>query len=414
MRYQTKICCFGIFVLLISEVFAAQIVFRNRDTEPRVQDYNIKVGSLSLDLRYKLGVIFDDNSNRATRQSNEEDGIKIGNAITTNIEWPINSNVYIQSGVTFAYLWYLSGEGADGFSISGGEGDAAADIAFDLKVGQNGLLTLRERLTRDLDSVEIDRIDNAEDFSLWRNSLSLQYQNQLSTHVNLGTQILRRNVWAGKSRFDFRDHTTNMAIFNILWAINTATQAGPYATYSASDYDNRDSAGIKHNDLEQTEFGINFRYKISPRTMASLALGYQFQDISGTNNNVDDDEDDGFSSTIVVTNRLTDIITHNINFSFTRNLGTSSTVNFSEDLETSYSIRWKFMEKWLIRGRLTWLKTNESSVQTVRSQISTPVQSVSNINCLRRRTCLSTIGGPRSSRTNQAEGANMSETNFVF
>ena len=138
MLTKRFLCFYGLLALGCIDVSATQITLRSRETTPVVEDYNLRVGNLLLDLRYNLGLIYDDNSNRASTRTNKEDGTKLGSAATFAIDWPINSNFFIQSGVTLSYIWFLDGEGADGFDLSGIDGAAAADLAFDFKVGQMG------------------------------------------------------------------------------------------------------------------------------------------------------------------------------------------------------------------------------------------------------------------------------------
>ena len=358
----------GIFFISLSvTTYSTQIEFRSREMQPQTSDYNFKVGNLALDLRYAIGVIYDDNTNRSSTRDNREEGTKIGNALTINVDWPLNPHLYIQTGLRVGYVFFAGGDGTDGFVVSGTEGDIAGKIAFDAKVGKNGLVTLEEKLTRSVDTVEINRVDNAEDFSLWRNTLSLQYQNQLSRYMNLAGKAAWRETWSADSDFEFRDNSAYIFDGIVLSQVNSQLQAGPFVRFVRHEYHERDRAGFRHNDTDNFEAGVNVRYQISASTLASLSVAYQelFVDEDASNTPVGvpiiNDEDEGVSVAFNLYDRLSDFVNHHLSVSYRRNPGTSPTINFSEDILTSYNIIWQFIRDWELIGQFTWLKTNESS-----------------------------------------------------
>ena len=367
MMYNEKRWLNAIFLVAFSVATnATQIEFRGKEVEPTASDYNFKVGDLALDLRYTFGVVYDDNTNRSNTRSNREEGTKIGNALTINVDWPLNPHMHIQSGITAGYVFFVEGEGTDGFIISGTDGDIDGKISFDLRLGQAGQLTLEENLSRSIDSVEVDRVDNSEDFSLWHNTLSLQYENQLSRFLNFAGKAAWRETWSADSDFDFRDKTALILESILLAQINSLLQAGPFVHYIHGKYDNRDRAGFRHNDTDDFEIGLNMRYQISAGTLATLSIGYQEFFVDEDNSStpagipVINDEDDGVTVEFNLYDELSEFIRHRLFVSYRRNAGTSPSINFSEDILTTYNVIWEFIRDWELIGQFTWLKTNES------------------------------------------------------
>ena len=357
----------GIFATLFSlTAFSTQVEIRSRDGDPKAPDYNFKVGNLALDLRYQLGIVYDDNTNRSSPGGQQEDGTKIGNALTMNMDWPLNPHLHLQSGIRLGYVFIVAGEGTDGLIVSGTDGEVAGDISFDVNVGQAGILTIQEKLSRELDTVEIDRVDNQTDFSLWHNTLALQYQHQLTSLMYGVASAAWKETWSDKEKFEFRDNSAYIIDAVLLTQVNTLVQAGPYVRYVESDFHNRDSAGFRHHDTSDFQIGLNVRYRMSAATTAILSLGFQelFVDEDAADTPagapVFTDEDDGIIVHFRLYNELSDFVKHNLLVSYGRNPGTSTNINFSEDILTTYNIGWEFTQDWELLGQFTWLKTNES------------------------------------------------------
>ena len=379
MHHQKRWLIGIFFVLLSVTTNSTQIEFRSREIQPQTSDYNFKVGNLALDLRYAVGIIYDDNTNRSNKRSSRQEGTKIGNALTLNVDWPINRHLHIQTGLRVGYVFFAEGEGTDGVIVSGTQGDVAGKIAFDAKVGKNGLFTFEEKLARSVDTVEIDRVDNSEDFSLWHNTLSLQYQNQLSRFMNLAAKAAWRKTWSSDSDFEFRDNSAYIIDSIILSQINSQIQAGPFVRFVRYEYDerarprvtptgtNNSAIGFRHPDTDNFEAGVNVRYQISATTLASLSVAYQElfvdEDSSDTPPGVPiiNDEDDGISIAFSLHDKLSDFVNHRLLASYRRNPGTSPTINYSEDIDATYNVSWHFVRDWELIGQFTWLKTNESS-----------------------------------------------------
>ncbi len=350
-----------ILVFLVSvEAFATQIQFRNRDFAAPSTEYNLKIGSLTLDLGYSLALAYDDNTNRATAHGQQEDGTKIANALVIRVDWPLNPKFHIGSTVNVAYVSYISGTGTEGFMLTGVDGNVAGDLGFDMHVGDTGLITVQDTLSRSIDTIDVDRIDNAEKFALWNNTLSMQYQNQLTQHINTALKLSRKDVWSQEKRFEYRDTEAYAYDALVLWVTNTRLSIGPYVRYETTNYLNADAAGIKHNDSEETEVGSTVRYQATARSVVNLTLGYQMFNFDTKNNPAATDEEDGVVAGLNLVTIISDLLSQNIGLTFRKNLGTATSINFSEDLLATYGLNWRFAEKWSLLGQLTWLKTNES------------------------------------------------------
>jgi hypothetical protein len=167
-------------------------------------------------------------------------------------------------------------------------------------------------------------------------------------------------TWAEEKRFEFRNTESHAVDTQIYWVVNTRLSLGPFVRYQDTNYLKEDTVGVKHNDSEEIEWGSDIRYQLTPKTIANLKLGYQIFDFDTKNNPNATDEEDGVSAGLNLNSVISDLLNQNIGLSYRKNLGTSTVINYSEDLLASYGLNWRFAEKWSLLGQLSWLKTNES------------------------------------------------------
>lgn len=350
--------CVGFLSAVVS---ATQIQFRNIEEAADVSDYNFKLGSLALDLGYTGGIVWDDNTNRSGDGSSQEEGVKMGNGLTLALDWPLNPHLRITSGADISYVFFASGEGTDGWIISGGGGGSVnSSLIFDIRVGQYGVVTLGEEFGRSVDAVEISRQKTSGDFSLWTNKLSLQYQNRFSPFIRGAVQTARADTWADDETFNFKDKAEHSVDGLLMWEMNSYTELGPYVRFT----DTRFVEDDLNNDATTTELGINVTYQLSETLTSSGKLGFQVMNVNSDNSTrggtTVKDERDGLTGSLGIAQQVTDLIQQQLQFSFSRPIGVSRTVNFSEDFTTTYSLNWQFTQQWAFSGQLTYLDANES------------------------------------------------------
>ena len=67
--------------------------------------------------------------------------------------------------------------------------------------------------------------------------------------------------------------------------------------------------------------------------------------------------------------KITDFISQQLRVAFERNVGISRAINFSDDITTTYGIKWQLAPKWSFDGQVMWLKANESGDKLTGSEI---------------------------------------------
>lgn len=357
--------CYAVFLAMVmmgTSVCATQIVIKSREDQGGAGSdrHNFKIGELALDLGYEIEVDYDDNTNRSSTSTSRDEGTRISNGINVGVDWPLNPHLRIDSAMTIGYISYLGGNGSEGFFIAGDEGSVTGNVALDMRFGQDGLVVIDNTISRDLDTIEISRQANAEEFSLWSNNLSAQYQNKLSQYWDIAFKIARIDTWAAESQFEFRDNTAYAVdgLFN--WAVNSSLTIAPYARFETTDYHEDDTQGARHNDVDLYEFGISSDYILNSTTVVGLLLGYQILDIDTSNNPLATDEKDGVVAEFDLQHQLSDVVTQSFGLSFRRTVGTSTFINYSDDLLARYDLSWTFTTDWEFFGGFEWLKTNES------------------------------------------------------
>ncbi len=351
------------FSLLTSiSLFASQIEIRNSEPPPKTTNYNLKFGNLELDLGYIIAVVSDSNSNRSGDSDTREEGFRIGNGLTIGLDWSFNPHIRINSGVRIGYFSTTGGEGLEGLVVDGTDGNLESRFLLDFLIGLDGIFTLEEKISRSIDSIEISRLTTAGDFTLWNNSVSLQYQNQLSTYITSAIKVTQSDSWVDEKQFEFKDNTKNSFDILFSWQVNNSLQLRPFARYDKTKFDEE-----INNDAEQYEFGISANYNVTQSIKSSISLGYQTMDIDPENSeNIPlnfqnaHEQEDGFSGNVMTTMKISDFVDFFAKVDIRRTVGISRIVNFSEDITTTSNLKWKFAPRWSFDIGFQWLKANES------------------------------------------------------
>ena len=120
--------------------------------------YNLKVpnSSLKLSLSSSLTVAWDSNVGRSGFGSGtgKTSGWYVQPNLTLGISWPVTTFMKIHSSVGLGYRYYPDGTGQDDFFLNGDNGGLSTGIEADLRLGQNGKLTIGDNISRQIDNLQ--------------------------------------------------------------------------------------------------------------------------------------------------------------------------------------------------------------------------------------------------------------------
>ena len=108
---------------------------RDSEVEAKdMEDYNIALGDLLLQIRYIGGIEYNDNVNRTYDGGyfDAEDATLLQNGIAIDADWALTPNLHLSGGIYVEYAWAISGDGNDGFYLTGTDlfGNQTAGVDF--------------------------------------------------------------------------------------------------------------------------------------------------------------------------------------------------------------------------------------------------------------------------------------------
>lgn len=319
------------------------------------QHYNIKVSNLQLSFTGTFDVEWDDNVNRSA--SDEESDISLAPGLQLGVYWPLNPSFTISSGLSMRYQYYTGDEGDDGFEISGTQGGISADVMADLKLGQDGLLTLSDAFSRNIESIEVRaRQPNSSDYELNTNVIALRYSNQFTNYLSGAAKLTHTNQWTSDSAYDSHDLYSDFIDVALLHQLNRSFHVGPYAKAGIYRY-----SEDKHNDSDELGAGVAFVYQRSAAFGINGSVGWQ--DVSFDNDNTPGADDDAGNLTYklgaVYSN--SEFTTHSLGVNYGASQGTlDRNVNYAKQLGVNYGLAWEIHKNIILKGSLGYVNTRES------------------------------------------------------
>lgn len=327
----------------------------NRYKTRSLQDYNIKVDNLHLALTATMDVRWDDNVNQS--KHDEESDLSIEPGLQLNVYWPLNPNLIISSGISMSYRYYTGDDGEDGFRIGGTDGALSAQIMADLNVGQNGSLTLSEEYSHDIDTIDIRATDaNANDYALSRNTIGLEYSNELRPDLTGTAKLTHTNQWADDSDYDTHDYYSDFIDVVLLKALNRSFQVGPYARAGLYRY-----TKDKHNDSEEYDAGLAFVYEKTEQFSLSGSIGWQKTAFDDSNAPAANDEESNVTYELAARYASSEYLTHLLTLDYGVTQGTlPEDVNYNKQLGINYTFSWEIHKNVVLNGHFGYVNSRES------------------------------------------------------
>lgn len=354
--------CFFLSLLVLSSASSYGIELRLSDEVAVDQErtYNLRFGTLELDFAYAGSLVASDNTNRATTDSAREDGLRMGNGLEMGVYWPINQRLIVDSGISISRISYLSGTGTEGWVLQGDDAGFAANFDVDLRLGQDGLFTVRETVSHRVDGIEADEVDNTADFSLWQNAFAIQYENEFYPGQIAAVEVSRNDVWSPKAAFSYRDYAEHAVEGYVGREINSRATAGLFARVADLQYGEEG-----HNDSQEYTVGVQTQYLLHERLGLHAMLGYQLLDFAPEHDTSTTDDGEGAIASLSVSHRISEFLSQQLTIGFSREQGTGSddapgSINYSDDLSAHHYFDWQITHRWSIHTHLGYLHTNDS------------------------------------------------------
>ena len=349
----------GAIVLLPSFAGATDIELASDRRQPREKAYNIKLGSLSLDLGARLTAGYDDNITLSAHNDDIDEGFYTEPALTmdVNFETPY---MHINAGIGIGYRYYTGNggnTGEDGIQLTGEEGAASARFDVDFLLSETDTLTFAETFSRTVDSIETDNSrDNQPDASSMENILELLYNKELSELMTFKARLARTDAWWSRSYYDYLDHHVHSADAVLLWKLNSTFQLGPYARWEKTIYD-----GDQNNDSEAVEGGLAFVYKPGSGFTLDGSVGIENLNFDSTNSPTATDDGTDVTGELGLVFATSEYATHRLSASYGRTQGDlSPSFNYADELTAGYSIALALMKDLSLFANADWVHSEES------------------------------------------------------
>ena len=322
------------------------------------EDYTVRLGSLRLQLSLALQAMFDDNVT-LTESGDKESAVSLTPMLYSEIYWPINPGFQVYSGISLGYKWYAYGEDVsddEGFILSGTDGALNSQLGFDMRLGQNGLLSASEEYYRDLDAFAVGGSADSSRYTINRNLLNLQYRNEFTDYTSGTAKVTHTNQWADESEYAAQDHFSDFLDVAVLTFLNRDFQAGPYGRIGMFSY-----TEDLHNDSDEFEGGLAMVYGQTERLVLSGSVGYSKVSFDTENNPAATDEYSGLTTQLAIRYSNNEAMTHRLVTSYGAEQGAlSQNVNFAREWMTQYTLSWTLRDNLLVNGDLGYISTRES------------------------------------------------------
>jgi len=348
---------------------------------PDTGNYNFKYGTLRMGLTGAMSVGYDDNITRGDTYNDSNDkyndqrrvrGWFLEPSLTLGINWPISPYVNIATSVGAGYRYYIDHDDLSDWFLTGDAATVSTQVKADFKLGQTGTLTFYDKLSRDIDSLQLDargnnNNDNNDDgdrYAQLTNEVGAQYANDLSESLHNTVKYAHTNVWVTPSDEDYQNYESDMVDDVFLHDINKNLQLGPYATVTNTRFQNDEQGyDTQHNDSWMYEAGLAGVYMRDAGFSVNGRLGWQLAEFDNQNPTANQDGGDSTSSpsmSLAANFASSDLTTHTLFASYGLSQSNLSVnTNSSEQAMAGYGIAVRVMPKLTLSGDISWINYND-------------------------------------------------------
>ena len=374
MAVKTLALLAGILLLAMSgSVGAANIDIAPIDRE-KMHDttdyYNIKVPSTSLALSFSSSftVGWDSNIGRSGYASNPgtSSGWYMQPGLSMGVYWPLTRFAKLHTSVGIAYRYFPDGSGKDDFILSGDGGGLSTGIEAELKIGQNGKLTIGDNISRTIDSLQFASMStpngaSIQNYSATLNEIFAQYDNDLRDDLHAHVRYAHNTAWYTPDTYKGMNYQSDMLDALLLKDLTKGWSVGPYGTATTTYYSEKDPAtNQKHNDSTDLRLGVAFRH-IGNITLDGR-VGVQFLDFKTSNGITEDSSSVAPVYRLNLTFKTGEYLTHTFAHSYERTSAYRGVrINYAGMFTTSYLVNYRIHQNVDLGGDISWINTSESN-----------------------------------------------------
>ncbi len=356
MAMATRTICAFCLVVLSTGLFAGTRINSRRERAAEQPDYNIKLGELSLDGAYRLGLSYDDNTNSIYDTNLKEESTDLENGIDIRAYWPLTPGFLLDVNLYLGYISTLSGEGKNGFVA---RTSADESLALDMLIGDNSTLSLIDTININTETAALSAQDRTEDLRTLVNDLALQYEVDLSEYYSLLFRLGRETTRTlGTSDFENRDAQRDYLALGLDWQMNSNLSLGPYISFRRL----RHKEEI-NNDSDEYEIGIRGTYQATEVTHVSLSLGYQNVDFDTDNDPTATEDSGNIAASLAINSALSDSASHGLIARYENVPGTIVGVNSTQDLTLTYNLKLALTDELQTTFVMSYFRSREDADQ---------------------------------------------------
>ena len=338
----------------------------NKETMRDTTDYyNIKVpnSSLALSFSSSFTVGWDSNIGRSGYGSNPNStsGWYMQPGLSMGVNWPLTTFAKIHSAVGVGYRFYPDGSGENDLILSGDGGGISTGIELELKLGQNGKLTVGDNISRTIDNLQMSAQNSGvSGYSATENETFAQYQNDLRDDLHLYARYAHTMAWYSPGEYKYMNFQSDMIDTLLMKDLTKGWSVGPYATASTTYYSEKDpSTNAKRNDNTDYRLGMAFRH-IGNVTLDGR-VGAQFMNFQNDNKLAKDDSVVTPTYQLHATFNTGDFLTHTLSHSYESTTSYRKvSINYAKQFSTAYAITYRVHRDIDLGADASWLSVTES------------------------------------------------------
>lgn len=332
--------------LLISTTSYSQSVVSQRlpKGEKDLEPYNLKLDNVYLDFQYDFTVGHDNNPLSATTETSREESAYMINSVNVGIYSPLSEDFSIDTSFELGYRNWYNDDLKDGLIFDARSGDT---LAFDWRINENITLSLVDRLTMNVESVQ-DQKDNegSDEQRMLKNDLGLQFFHELTEESSYGFKMGYNYIQSLNNENEERDRDDYYVGVEFNQKLSQVLTLSPYALYREYDYD-----VDQNNDGDEWQVGTKLSLIASETVYTELSLGVQSMDFEG---DLEEDDETDLMGSLLISHTISEMMNHYVFVSYGKRASVAPSINFSSDWLLSYKYSWQINQKLKIAPGVTW------------------------------------------------------------
>lgn len=284
------------------------------------QDYNLRLGTVSVRLDASLSLEYNDSVNLSDVQG--QDDFILQPQFNSRLHWPITERNALNASVGVGYAKYFQQPQYDRFVVTPG-----SELSFDLFV-RDFRFNFYDRFSYTQSPIDVGAISGVADYGGLDNVAGLNAVwdlNELILTAGYGYSLFR----SATGQFEFQDRASHLVLARAALLLNSTTTAGLEGTAGFTRYDQRFL-----NDATAYSGGVFVEARLSPWLQTAARGGYVTYSFDQTGALGRAGEPSTYYFGVEVRHILNEYLTHSLSGGREVRLGIHS------DFEELYFARW--------------------------------------------------------------------------